>query len=67
METALGIQTMIGTVAYMEKALDIEVANLMINTPVTGAFKTEISVPIKDVCDLGLGLLVKQLERGARS
>jgi hypothetical protein len=62
-----GIEGMIGTVAYIESALGIEVANLMIGTPVTGAFKNEVSVAVgKAVCEVGLEQLTRQLERGAR-
>jgi hypothetical protein len=64
----MGIDGMIATVAYIEKAYGIEVANLMIGTPVTGAFTNEVSVRSSaNVCEVGLDQLTRQLERGARA
>jgi len=61
-----GIQSMIGTVGYIEKSMGVEVVNLMIGTPVTKAFTNEISVRLdQSVCDVGLEQLTRQLERKA--
>lgn len=62
----MGFTSMVATVAYIEKSLRIEVVNLMIGQPVSGAFTNEVSVPYnKSVCEVGLEQLVRQLERAA--
>jgi len=61
-----GFDAMVATVAYIEKAMDIEVINLMIGQPVSGAFKNEVSVNYgEDVSSVGLEMLAKQLDRAA--